>query len=419
MKKIIGFLIMLATLVGCSKNDDVFFSISQEEISFDVSGEEQIISITTNGEWSCKYSADWILVREQQNKIRIIADRNSYAEPRMAIVQVLCNGNVCGTITVNQAGVLLEVDKTNIDATSAGGVQSIILHSNSSDYTIECTDDWLDVKRSEDAININVQRNYSMEDRMGKIIITQGAVTKTLYVTQKASQWFNSFQMIDVEGGTFFIGAQKDNPALQEYDKDAYPIESPVHSVTLSNYSIGIFEVTQAQWVAAMGNNPSIHQGENLPVENVSWNQVQEFIKLLNQKSGLNYRLPTEAEWEYAAKGGAKSQNNKFSGYSVLAACGWYYSTSESSTHEVGKKYPNELGLYDMSGNVREWCNDWFDYYTTAKVNNPQGPNSGNMKINRGGSWSTPAINCRNCYRHTDFPNEGSHDLGFRLALSE
>lgn len=112
--------------------------------------------------------------------------------------------------------------------------------------------------------------------------------------------------MIDVEGGTFFIGAQKDNPALQEYDKDAYPIESPVHSVTLSNYSIGIFEVTQAQWVAAMGNNPSIHQGENLPVENVSWNQVQEFIKLLNQKSGLNYRLPTEAEWEYAAKGGAK-----------------------------------------------------------------------------------------------------------------
>ena len=288
MKKIIGFLIMLATLVGCSKNDDVFFSISQEEISFDVSGDEQIISITTNGEWSCKYSADWILVREQQNKIRIIADRNSYAEPRMAIVQVLCNGNVCGTITVNQAGVLLEVDKTNIDATSAGGVQSIILHSNSSDYTIECTDDWLDVKRSEDAININVQRNYSMEDRMGKIIITQGAVTKTLYVTQKASQWFNSFQMIDVEGGTFFIGAQKDNPALQEYDKDAYPIESPVHSVTLSNYSIGIFEVTQAQWVAAMGNNPSIHQGENLPVENVSWNQVQEFIKLLNQKSGLN-----------------------------------------------------------------------------------------------------------------------------------
>lgn len=418
MKRIIRLLIIIMTLVSCGKNDDVYFSISQEEISFDVSGEEHTVSITTDGDWSCKYNADWILVREQQNKIRIIADRNPNAESRTTIIQVLCNGDIRSTITVHQAGVLLEIDETNIEVASIGGIQSVTFHSNTLDYTVECAEKWMDIKKGNNAININVERNYSMEDRMGKISITQGAVVKTLYVTQRACQWFDSFQMVNVDGGTFLIGAQKDDSSQKEYDKDAYPIESPVHSVTLADYSIGIFEVTQAQWMAAMGYNPSIHQGDNLPVENVSWSQIQEFINLLNQKSGLNYRLPTEAEWEYAAKGGIKSQNNKFSGYSVLAACGWYYSNSESSTHEVGKKYPNELGIYDMSGNVREWCNDWFGYYTTDKANNPQGPNNGNMKINRGGSWSTPAINCRNSYRHTDFPNETSHDLGFRLALS-
>lgn len=168
-----------------------------------------------------------------------------------------------------------------------------------------------------------------------------------------------------------------------------------------------------------MGNNPSENQGENLPVENVSWEDVNSFILILNDQSGLNYRLPTEAEWEFAAKGGNLSKGFIYSGSMVLSSCGWYYSNGKAITHDVGGKCPNELGLYDMSGNVREWCNDWFGFYSSSLEENPQGPYDGRLKVNRGGSWTTPAVNCRNSYRHTNYVDEAFHDLGFRLALAK
>jgi formylglycine-generating enzyme required for sulfatase activity len=258
-----------------------------------------------------------------------------------------------------------------------------------------------------------------MDERNGIISVNAGDVSFDITITQYGCQWFESFEMIDVEGGTFYMGAQKDNPTDTNYDASAYQIESPVHQVSISSYAIGKFEVTQAQWNAAMGNNPSNIQGDNLPVDNVTWEDIQAFISILNEKSGLNYRLPTEAEWEFAAKGGNKSEKFDYSGNSVLSACGWYYSNSESTTHEVGSKIPNELGIYDMSGNVREWCNDWFGYYYSSMEDNPQGAYDGNMKVNRGGSWTTPAVNCRNTYRHTDYPYEKALDLGFRLVLSK
>lgn len=418
MKKILGLLMLLVTFASCSKDDEILFSISQEEVSFQVSGGEQTIIVTTDGDWSCNYDADWLLVREQQNKIRIIADENSNAGSRTAIIQVSCNGNIRSAIKVNQDGVSLEIPDETIVFTSMGEEKQIAVRCNSLDYKIECSEEWIEAQTGGDGLLVKVNRNYNMEDRTGNIKLIQGSVEKTLSIKQNACQWYDSFEMVDVEGGSFFIGAQKDNSSSQNYDNDAYQIETPVHKVTMSDFCIGLYEVTQAQWMAAMGSNPSIHQGDKLPVENVSWEQVQEFIALLNQASGLSYRLPTEAEWEFAARGGVKSEGNKYSGYSVLGACGWYYSNSESTTHEVGTKYPNELGIYDMSGNVREWCNDWFEYYSSTSVTNPQGPSYGNMKVNRGGSWTTPAVNCRNSYRHTDFPTEKAQDLGFRLVLS-
>lgn len=419
MKKILGLLMLLAAFASCSKDDEILFSVSQEEVSLKVSGGEQIVTITTDGDWSCNYDADWLLVREQQNQIRIIAEENPSAEPRTAIIQVSCNGSVRSSIKVNQDGVSFEIPDELIEFTSMGEEKQLTILCNSSDYKIVCSEEWIEPQKNADGLLVKVNRNYNMADRIGNIKLIQGSVEKTLSIKQNACQWYDSFEMVDVEGGSFFIGAQKDNSAYQNYDNDAYQIEAPVHQVTISNYCIGMYEVTQAQWMAAMGNNPSIHQGENLPVENVSWEQVQEFIALLNQASGLTYRLPTEAEWEFAARGGVKSEENKYSGYSVLGACGWYYSNSESSIHEVGTKYPNELGIYDMSGNVREWCNDWFGTYSSSSVTNPQGPSYGNMKINRGGSWTTPATNCRNSSRHMDIPTEKAHDLGFRLVLKQ
>ena len=413
---------LLAIFASCSKDDEflfsVLFSVSQEEVSFQVSGGEQIVTVTTDGDWSCSYDADWLLVREQQNKIRIIADENFNAESRTAIIQLSRNGNIRSAIKVNQDGVSFEIPDETIVFTSIGEEKQIVVRCNSLDYKIECSEEWIETQKESDGLFVKVKRNYDMADRTGVIKLILGSVEKTLSINQNACHWYESFEMIDVLGGSFYMGAQKDNASSQNYDNDAYQIEAPVHQVTISNYCIGMYEVTQAQWMAAMGSNPSIHQGDKLPVENVSWEKVQEFIALLNEASGLSYRLPTEAEWEFAARGGVKSEWNKYSGYSVLGACGWYYSNSESTTHEVGTKYPNELGIYDMSGNVREWCNDWFDYYTSSSATNPQGPTYGNMKVNRGGSWTTPAINCRNSYRHTDFPTEKAHDLGFRLVLS-
>lgn len=178
--------------------------------------------------------------------------------------------------------------------------------------------------------------------------------------------------MVAIEGGTFWMGNdgeqthQEDRPSLQN---DA----SPAHEVTLSDFSIGKYEVTQEEWETVMGSNPSEHKGAKLPVENVSWDDCQVFIKKLNKMTGMNFRLPTEAEWEYAARGGGNSRNYKYSGSNNLQSVAW---NGNDKTQPVGRKKPNELGLYDMSGNIAEWCQDWYGLYKGGHQNNPTGPSS-------------------------------------------
>ena len=220
-------------------------------------------------------------------------------------------------------------------------------------------------------------------------------------------------EMVWVSGGTFTMGA------TSEQGSDAWDDEKPAHSVTLSGYYIGKYEVTQAQWKAVMGNNPSYFKGDNLPVENVTWNDVQEFIRKLNQLTGKSYRLPTEAEWEYAARGGSNSSGNKYSGSNNIGSVAWYTENSGSKTHPVGSKSPNELGIYDMSGNVWEWCQDrWAsNYYSSSPQRNPKGPASGSYRVFRGGSWSNDARLCRVSYRSYDSPDCRLDNLGFRLVL--
>lgn len=408
---------LLIAFAGCSDDENSSLLISSNELSFPVDGGEQFVDISSDGVWDCDYAEDWLLVRQQQNRIRVIVDANSTENERMANIQVLCDGKVRGQITVMQAGLTLDAGSSDYEVQYVGEELLIPVECNS-DWSLENLHEWIEAQKEENGLKVTVLRNYQMQERSGEITLKVGNLSKSIVVKQTASPWYESFEMVSVGFGEFDMGAQKTSADKENYDESAYTIEAPVHHVVLDGYCIGKFEVTQAQWVAAMGSNPSMIQGDNLPVENVTWEQVQEFIALLNEKSGKEYRLPTEAEWEFAARGGNKSENFKYSGYSVLGACGWYYSNSEATTHEVGSKYSNELGLFDMSGNVREWCNDWFEYYTSSEATNPQGPDSGSMKINRGGSWTTPAVNCRNTYRHTDFPNEASYDLGFRLALS-
>ena len=220
------------------------------------------------------------------------------------------------------------------------------------------------------------------------------------------------FKMIKVEGGTFSMGA------TSEQGSDAYDDEKPVHSVTLSDYYIGETEVTQELWEAVMGSNPSRFTGNNQrPVEMVSWYDCQEFIKKLNRLTGKEFRLPTEAEWEYAARGGKYSRGYKYSGSNNANEVAWYNSNSGSKTHSVKAKKANELGLYDMSGNVWEWCNDRYGDYQSNSQTNPTGPSEGESRVLRGGGWCYFDMGVRVSRRDYLTPGYRHIIIGLRLAL--
>lgn len=222
-----------------------------------------------------------------------------------------------------------------------------------------------------------------------------------------------SIEMVRVEAGTFTMGA---TPEMENPRDD----EMPTHKVTLTNdYYIGKYEVTQALWQAVMGYNSSDFMGDNLPVENVSWEESQEFISKLNRITGKKFRLPTEAEWEYAARGGNKSRDYQYSGSNNLSDVAWYTQNSDSKTHAVGTKQGNELGIYDMSGNVLEWCQDWNGTYSSSSQVNPTGANSGYFRVIRGGSYSETAGFCRLSCRLYFTPDSRLYGLGLRLILSE
>ncbi len=238
-----------------------------------------------------------------------------------------------------------------------------------------------------------------------------------------------STNLIFVKGGTFQMGSNNGNDN-----------EKPVHSVTISDFYIGKYEVTQKEWKEIMGNNPSKWKDDDLPVERVSWYDAVEFCNKKSDKEGLTrcytgsgkntkcnfsangYRLPTEAEWEYAARGGVKTQNtasHKYSGSNNIDEVAWYSSNSNSKTHSVGTKQANELGIYDMSGNVWELCNDWYDkkYYSKSPRNNPQGASSGKYRVLRGGCWLNGDHDCRNANRHVEGPGSRHYaGGGFRIS---
>lgn len=225
-----------------------------------------------------------------------------------------------------------------------------------------------------------------------------------------------SFAMKPVEGGTFQMGSN---------DSEAYDWEKPVHSVTVSSFYMAETEVTQALWKAVMGTEPTYNggwetqygRGNNYPAYRVSWNDCQEFIRKLNSLTGKNFRLPTEAEWEYAARGGNKSNGCKYAGSNSIGSVAWYDDNSGSSTHEVRTKSPNELGLYDMSGNVWEWCQDWYGNYSSGSQTNPQGPSSGSGRVLRGGGWDGIAATCRVTNRDSSAPDRRIISNGFRVVL--
>ena len=219
--------------------------------------------------------------------------------------------------------------------------------------------------------------------------------------------------MVIVDSGTFTMGCTGEQVGSCNND------EKPSHTVNLKSFSICKYEVTQAQWQEVMGDNPSFKVCNNCPVVNVSWEHVLEFISRLNKQTEQQYRLPTEAEWEYAARGGKNSKGYKYSGSNSLKDVAWFYENSERKINEVGHKLANELGIYDMSGNAWEWCQDLFgvNYFEQSPYSNPTGPaDSGSYRVVRGGSWDDNDNCCRVSFRIRGLPNFNYSLYGFRLA---
>ncbi|MCL2073049.1 MAG: formylglycine-generating enzyme family protein [Marinilabiliaceae bacterium] len=230
-------------------------------------------------------------------------------------------------------------------------------------------------------------------------------------------------EMVHVYGATFTMGCT--NEHVSNCDSD----EKPTHQVTVSSFDISKYPITQGQWKAVMGTtiqdqrdkvnpkNPLKGEGDNFPMYYVSYDDAQEFIVRLNELTGKNYRLPTEAEWEFAARGGVKTNAHKYSGDNFLNNVAWSKDKSGGTTHPVGTKKPNQLEIFDLSGNVWEWCSDWYGNYSTAAKLDPQGATSGFRRVARGGSWNSPATDCRTSKRGFGNPDQRNDTFGFRIVL--
>ena len=326
------------------------------------------------------------------------------------------------SMTYREAVIRFEIPGDYIEYKFMQGTQPLVLRGdvntdgqvNISDVT-NLIDILLNGTPGGPTADVNADSQVNISDVTYLIDILLGAVEPAQIVSGNRTFTVNgvTFKMMAVEGGTFAMGATRN----QSGGNVSYN-EKPVHLVTLSDYYIGQTEVTQALWQAVMGSNPSNFTGDlKRPVEMVSWNQCQQFISKLNQMTGMNFRMPTEAEWEFAARGGNKSMGNMYAGSNFIDDVAWYIENANSTTHPVGTKKPNELGIYDMSGNIYEYCQCGYADYPSEPQFNPTGPETDTSRIIRGGSIDYADDYCRISRRWYDYPNSKWKDQGLRLAL--
>ena len=337
---------------------------------------------------------------------------------------------LCLGVPISGLNPSLSVSPTSLSFDANASSKTLTVTANE-DYTYSADASWLTITQSSDNTTLTVAAtaNPQTSERTATITLTLGSLTQTINVTQKANEERTftvtgngktvTFKMIKVDGGTFQMGR--------------FGSDDVIHSVTLTkDYYMGESEVTQALWYAVTGQSPSYPEyrwsstyglGDEYPSYNISYEDCQSFLSALNSKlfsqlgSGEQFRFPTEAEWEFAAKGGNKSNGYIYSGSNTIDDVAWYSSNSSSTNHPVKTKAANELGLYDMTGNVGEWCYDRHGSYSSSAQTDPTGPNSGGTRVIRGGSWDFPDSYCRVEGRLYDTPTRRNNNSGFRLAL--
>ncbi|GHT42961.1 hypothetical protein AGMMS49965_15660 [Bacteroidia bacterium] len=395
------------TVIVTQEAANATLTLDNTEISATSAVANYPIAVTSNVFWTATVSSDaeWCTISPTfaigNGTIMVNVTENITMSSRSAMITVTA-GTATQTVIVMQeaANATLTLDNTEISAMSAATNYPIAVTSNVAWMATVSSDAiWCTISPTSaigsGTIMVNVTENTTTNSRSATITVTTGTVMQTVIVTQEAAAASSEIEMVTVAGGTTTLNG----------------IE-----VFISSFQIGKYEVTQKQWQDVMGSNPSYFKGDNLPVETVSHDDIQTFLTKLNAQTGKNYRLPTEAEWEYAAKGGQSTHNYEYSGSNTLDDVAWYRDNSSIKTHIVGTKAANELGIYDMSGNVCEWCSDWYGNYPSG-ANNPMGATTGSYRVYRGGSWSYDAfaLGCRT--RNTNAPGDRLINLGFRLVL--
>lgn len=416
-------------------------SASETSLSFTADGGSKNISVTSNFSWETISKPSWITLSPSSGSngitnITVTASSSTSASSRTSTIS-LGNSSKSVSISVSQGAASISdgisASVSSLSFVADGESKNIIITSNFSWETTNMPS-WITITPSSGSsgstsITVTTSRSTSTSTRSGTLSFGKSSVaTVSIPVSQYASSFAGSdetfkvngvsFKMVYIEGGTFTMGA------TSEQHSEAEDIEFPTHSVTLSSYYMGETEVTRELWYAVMGSYPpySSYSGSKIPIESVSWYDCQEFLTRLNSLTGETFRLPTEAQWEFSARGGNKSKGYKYAGSNTIGDVAWYednwYTGSGNfyGPHEVKTKRANELGLYDMSGNVGEWCQDLYGEYSKNSQTDPFSL-KGYRGIWRGGWYGTSALACRVSWRAKDHYNDPFANIGFRLAL--
>ena len=412
-------LLLITAISSCNdKNTITGIKLDKEELilyideTVTLTATLQPYSATDKLKWSTGNSAVAVVESEDKNKV-VASSKGTITAKSLGTTTITVatkDGKymaICEvTVGIAVAGVKLDKEKITLEI---GETENLIATVFPDDATIKEI-----IWESSNTHVAMVDNGMVIAKTGGRAIITATTNAGNFKATCEVIVPFDEPEMVPVAGGTFMMGCS-------EGDDECYADELPAHKVTLSSFKIAKYQVTQKLWREIMGSNPSYYIGDDLPVHHVSWDDVQVFISRLNESTGKRYRLPTEAEWEYAARGGNQSMGYLYSGSNNLDEVAWYENNSNNIPHPVGTKKPNELGIYDMSGNVREWCQDGERVYTDEPQTNPRGPTNSTARMLRGGEAIFPISRCRVSARsgwNHELPDFSPYFfIGFRLAL--